>query len=133
MTEKKQQLYDVYLTEFVFPNTPRLHCGAHSESKILGFFQRLSELKMPENSCAYKIMAHAHNNFAARAYIDSDVGNYTTDVSGATAEISIAMDDNRKCGSDTCFANIKSGRCTDPFIRDNIAGHFFAQQYQKQK
>lgn len=135
MTKNKKDLFTVNLVRYTFPSNTMLFCGKMTKEEVVEFMKNLTRLKIPADSCVYNVSADARQLVQAHAHLDyEDGGAFRNKSSDATMDISFSMlDKDRKCDPDKCFENIKSGRCVDPFIRDNIAAKFFANKYTKQK
>ena len=135
MTSNKKNLYTVNIVRHTFPTETKLQCGQYPREEVVKFLKRIRNMKIPADSCAYHVTAQAHHDVHIIAMLDYDDGGYFIDKSSpANVDICFSMmPHDRKCNPDSCLKNIKSGRCTDPFVRDNFAARFFADKYTKQK
>lgn len=135
MAKNQTDLFTVNLIRYTLPLNTKLFCGKLTKEEVLEFMKNITSLKIPVDSCVYKVSVDAQQKIQVHAHLDYEgSGMFRNNSSDATMDISLSMmKDDRKCDSNKCLDNIKSGRCIDPFVRDNIAAKFFANKYTKQK
>jgi len=135
MTTNTNDLFTVNLVRYTIPINTKLFCGKLTKEEVLEFMKNITNLKIPVDSCVSKVSADAQQVIRVHAHLDyEDDGVLRNNSSEATMDISLSMMKNDyKCDPNKCLENIKSGRCIDPFVRNNIAAKFFANKYTKQK
>jgi len=129
--------YDVILKYGYFgsgSNIDSLNCGSLAEYKITQYLHELTTTKIiPDDSCVRYLSAKFVNKYSAEVSLSRNYQCPNAPREAKSGDFVVCMTNmnNCKCCERDCFNNIKNGKCTDPFVIENIGKKFFADKYKE--
>jgi len=104
-----------------------------TEAKIKDYLATLScNEKIPENSCVLRMFA---NMCIDTTIFVSNTAPDNKHINRYDGRLNICPILKRTsiCTAKNCARKIKNGKCTDPFVIENIGKKFFAYKYKKEQ
>ncbi len=111
-----------------------LVAGSMTWDSIHNYLQNLSGKQIPENSCLEELTgAVSVENNITMHMPRARPASFSARPFPTNFRIDIKLHNCKKCAAKSCKKNISTGKCTDPFVIENIGMKFFQDAYQKQK
>ena len=107
-------------------------CGTMSDRKLKRYKKYLYKIdSVPSDSCIESVEACFFNSGKIVIFkTDHDLQYWHNSLH---IELRYKPEQECKCKRDDCFKNIKSGKCTDPFMIKHVCKKFFKDKYKSRQ